>query len=63
MVRNRSQCNILQTCEQGHYIFIFNLPINFIFLQDAISCIIFYIHMFSVNSDYRTCPQNEIFMF
>ena len=49
MVRNRCQGNILQIFEENHCIFIFYLPINFKFLQDAISGIIFYIHMLPVN--------------
>ena len=51
MVRNRCQHNILQIFEENCYIFIFYLPINFKFLQDAISGIIFYIHMLPVNFD------------
>ena len=42
IVRNRCQCNILEIFEENCYIFIFYLPINFKFLQDVISCIIFY---------------------
>ena len=60
MVRNRCQGNILQIFEENHCIFIFYLPINFKFLQDAISGIIFYIHMLPVNFDYRICSQNQI---
>ena len=55
MERYRCQCNILQIFEENYCIFIFYLPINFKSLQDAISRIIFYIHMLPVNFDYRIC--------
>ena len=55
VVRNRYQRNILQIFEENHYIFILDLLIDFKFLQDAISAVIFYIHMLPVNFDYRTC--------
>ena len=55
MVRNRRQHNILQILEENCYIFIFYLPINYKFLQDAILGIIFYIHVLPVNFDYRIC--------
>ena len=55
VVRNRYQRNILQIFEENHYIFILDLLIDFKFLQDAISGIIYYIHMLPVNFDYRTC--------
>ena len=60
MVRNRCQCNILQILQKNCYILILYLTIYFNFLQDAISGIIFYIHMLPVNFDYRTCSQNQI---
>ena len=47
MVTNRCQRNILQAFEENCYSFIFYVPINFKFLQDAISGIIFYIHVTS----------------
>ena len=55
MVKNRCQHNILQIFEENCYIFIFYQPINFKFLQDAISGIMLYIHMLLVNFDYRIC--------
>ena len=63
MVRSRCQCGILQIFEENRYIFIFYVPINFKFLQDAISGTIFYIHVLPANFDYRICSLNEIFMF
>ena len=51
MIRNSCQRNILQVFEENCYIFIFHPPINFKVLQDAISGIIFYIHMLPVNFD------------
>ena len=53
MVRNRYQCNILQIFKENGHAVIFYLPINFKFFQDAISCIIFYIHVLPVNFDHR----------
>ena len=55
MVRYRCQCNIVQIFEENCNILIFYLPITFKFLQDAISGIIVYIHMLTINFDYRTC--------
>ena len=51
MVRNRCQHNNVQIFEENRYNFIFYLPIKFKFLQDAISGIVFYIHMLPVNFD------------
>ena len=53
MVRNRCNCNILQIFEENRNIFTFYLAINFKFLRDEISGIIFYIHTLPVNFDYR----------
>ena len=50
MARNRCQHNISQIFEENCYIFIFYLPINFNFLQDAISGI--YFTFIPVNLDY-----------
>ena len=55
MVRNKGQRNILQIFEENCYIFIFYVPVSFKFLQDAISGIMFYIHMLTVSFDYRIC--------
>ena len=46
MVRNRCQHIILEIFEENCHIFIFYLLINFKFLKDAISGIIFYIHIY-----------------
>ena len=45
MVRNRCQHNFLQISEESCYMLNFYMPINFKFLEDAISGVIFYIHI------------------
>ena len=63
MVRNRCQANILQIFEGSCYIFIFYLPINFKFLQDAISGIIFHIHMLPVDFMIEFVPNLKYLCF
>ena len=63
MVRNRCQPNILQSFEVSCYIFIFYLPINFKFLQDAISGIIFYIYMLPIDFMIEFVPNLKYLCF